>query len=80
MFDFEADKFEKSEQFDVILKMRKWDEQGKDSEVETPPLQKYKRLYSRNVSCTLMLTSTFVMSCILRYLCSFFVEGSIIGV
>jgi hypothetical protein len=38
MFDFEADKFEKSEQFDVILKMRKWDEQGKDSEVETPPL------------------------------------------
>ena len=44
MSDFEADKFEKSEQFDVILKMRKWDEQGKDSEVETPPLQNYKRL------------------------------------
>jgi hypothetical protein len=33
MSDFEADKFEKSEQFDVILKMRKWDEQGKDSKV-----------------------------------------------
>jgi predicted HD phosphohydrolase len=44
MSDFEADKFEKSEQFDVILKTRKWDEQGKYSEVETPPLQKYKRL------------------------------------
>ena len=44
MSDFEAHKFEKSEQFDVILKMRKWDEQGKDSEVETPPLQNYKQI------------------------------------
>ena len=52
MSDFEADKFEKSEQFDVILKMRKWDEQGKDSEVETPPLQKYKRLCSEYLKGT----------------------------
>jgi hypothetical protein len=51
MFDFEADKFEKSEQFDVILKILYINHSVNSSVPDEG--------YFRNVSCTLMLTSTF---------------------
>ena len=40
----EADTFENSDSFQAILRMRTWDEQAKDPDVTTDPLEKYENM------------------------------------
>lgn len=40
----EAVEFERSEAFQSILKMRKWDEQAKDTTTKMEPLDKYRKM------------------------------------
>ncbi|KAL4222739.1 hypothetical protein ACF0H5_018780 [Mactra antiquata] len=47
----EAEKFENSDTFDAIIKMRTWDEKAKDETIICDPLDKYKQL------CLEVLTS-----------------------
>jgi len=44
MTSTEAKAFEESATFDVIIQMRKWDEQAKDPNVQHNELDKYKQL------------------------------------
>ncbi|KAK3083708.1 hypothetical protein FSP39_001812 [Pinctada imbricata] len=44
MTDNEAEVFEHSEMFDLIIKMRTWDERGKDVSIRDVSLDKYKTL------------------------------------
>ena len=47
MTDDEAKTFEHSDLFDVIIRMRTWDERGKDVNVSDVPLDKYRALCSK---------------------------------
>ena len=40
----EAEKFEKLEHFDALVKMRNWDDQGKVKSAPTDPLDKYENM------------------------------------
>ena len=40
----EAKEFEKCDSFEAILKMRKWDEQGKEPNMIIEPLEKYENM------------------------------------
>ena len=40
----EAKEFEKSDSFEAILRMRKWDEQGKEPNMIIDPLEKYENM------------------------------------
>lgn len=43
----EAEKFEKLQHFEALLKMRHWDDQGKISDAPIDPLDKYEKLCER---------------------------------
>ncbi|XP_047491618.1 2-amino-1-hydroxyethylphosphonate dioxygenase (glycine-forming)-like [Penaeus chinensis] len=47
MTEEEARTFAQDPQFDVILRMRRWDERAKDPEAVTPPLEHYKDMCLR---------------------------------
>ena len=50
----EAEKFEKLQHFEALLKMRNWDDQGKIKGAPVDPLHKYEnmcKMFLENVHC-----------------------------